>query len=245
MTNSMRKTFFIFGIILINFVCVALAFVLIQIVLPLLGLIILSIPGSYPIAAPDTFPNTDIVYVGGNGLGFINADGSSQETFRFRAEGRSVLAEGMEIYLLTGDHKTLVAVDTSYGTYDGSVYMAYPGKIAINCGWGGIIQLTPDQKHILIGTEQGSKKYLLTDCGTGNLPAASIGDANGIVSPDEQYMVETQYGWNKEKDRNKSDLILHNLATQEERVIEDGRFPAWSRDSQWLAYTGVDGIYVI
>jgi len=241
MTNSKRKLLLISGIVLI---CVGL-YSLLKPFLAIMALIVLSIPGSQPIAAPEEFPHTDIIYVGGKGLGFINADGSGQETFRYRAVGRSVLAEGMEISLMTGDHKSLITVYTGYGTYDGTVYIAHPGEIAMNCGWGGIIQISPDQKHMLIGTERGNKKYLLTDCGTSNLPERFIDGGSGVLSPDEQYSVETQYAWSEEENRNKSDLILHNLAAGEERVIEDGRFPAWSRDSQWLAYTGVDGIYVI
>lgn len=244
MTNSKRKPLWAIGIVLIAIGCIC-SLPLLEPILGFITLIVLSIPGSQPISAPEVFPNTDIIYVGGKGLGFINADGSGQETFRFRAEGRNVLAEGMEIYLMTGDRKTLITVYTGYGTYDGSIYMAHPGEVAMKCGWVGITQLTSDQKYILIGTEQGSQKYLLTDCGTGNSPVGSIDSANGIVSPDEQYSVETEYGWNEQENRNKSDLTLRNLVTHAERVVEDGRFPAWSRDSQWLAYTGVDGIYVI
>lgn len=240
MINSTRKPVFIFlFLLLIGFGYVGLAY-LFSFMLPILGLIVASIPGAHPIAAPKEFPNTDIIYVGGKGLGFINADGSKQESFRFQALRHSALDESKETFIMTGDYETFITVNTGYGTYEGSVYMAYPGEIAMDCGWHGVIQLAPDQKHILVGTEHGHDKYLLTDCGTGNNPERTISDFNGVLSPDEQHSVETQY-----LSGNKSDLILHSLRTGEKRIFENGRFPAWSRDSHWLAYTGADGIYII
>lgn len=232
----------IFGCIVVILCCVVL-YSLLSPFLAFFGLILVSAM-SHPVAAPKIFPDREIIYIGGEGLGFIDADGLNPETFRFRALEHSVLDEGMEIYIMPGDHNALVTIDTGYSTFQGSVLIAHPGELAVNCGWDGTVLLAPDQKHILIGTEQGYEEYLLTDCGTANSPGRYIHGVSGILSPDERYSVDTQYSWSEE-DGNKFDLIIHDLGSGEERVIENGRFPVWSRNSQRLAYTGVDGIYVI
>jgi hypothetical protein len=243
MINSKRKPLLIFGFILLALICAGCVLLLSR-SLPILALILASFAWSHPIAAPDAFPNAEIIYAGGEGLGFINADGSSQKDLRFRAAGRSVMSEGREIYFMTSDHQTLITSYIGFDSTEGSVAIAQPGERAVDCGWYGITQLAPDQEHILIGTEDGIEEYLLSDCGTGNPPERSFGDASGVLSPDEQYFVETRYQYTQ-TEGNVFDLLIHDLGSGDERVVEDGRFPAWSRDSQWLAYTGADGIYVI
>lgn len=246
MNRVPKKKFWIilFAIVGCIFGCVVLYSVLSPF-LAFLGLMFASALNPQPVAAPTVFPDREIIYIGGEGLGFMDADGSNPETFPFQALHHSVLDEGMEIYIMTGDHSNLVIIDTGYSTFQGSVLIARPGEFAVNCGWDGTVLLAPDQKHILIGTKQGWEEYLITDCGENtNLPVRSISGVSGILSPDERYSVDPQYSWNEE-DGNKFDLIVQDLGSGEERVIENGRFPAWSRDSQWLAYTGVDGIYVI
>jgi Tol biopolymer transport system component len=43
----------------------------------------------------------------------------------------------------------------------------------------------------------------------------------------------------------KAEIIVVDPATQEREVIVHGREPTWSRDGEWLAYTTLDGIYIV
>src|SRR5688572_6267775 len=110
MTKSTRKPIILVGIAFVGLVCSWLLYKLLSTILVILVLLIAGAAAAKPIAAPQAFPNAEIVYRGGNGLGFINADGSGQESFRFRAPGRSLLSEGTELYLMTGDHNALITV---------------------------------------------------------------------------------------------------------------------------------------
>jgi hypothetical protein len=40
-------------------------------------------------------------------------------------------------------------------------------------------------------------------------------------------------------------VVVVDSGTKEERVVGQGVAPAWSRDGEWLAFTGSDGIYVV
>lgn len=247
-TPAKRKSPLAFAIYFIILMCVCCSGLILVKIYPLLlrpaGV------GGRPLAAPEVFPNTDIIYSGWRGVGFVNADGSGQQTFRFQVVWHDPRDYGQEIFFMSGDHKTLVTVYTFAGRAPlGYVYIAHPGEFAVNCTWTGIVRLTPDQTHILLETNHGQEQFSFADCGTGNLPKEVSNGDLGTLSPDEQYAVgENMSG--VVRDENKYDhllynLLLHDLRTGEQRVIKDGRFPVWSRDSQWLAYTGVDGIYVI
>lgn len=40
-------------------------------------------------------------------------------------------------------------------------------------------------------------------------------------------------------------IVLHHTSAGEENIVGVGNFPVWSRDGEWLAYTGQDGIYIV
>ncbi len=42
-----------------------------------------------------------------------------------------------------------------------------------------------------------------------------------------------------------ADIVVIGPASQDEQVVGHGLAPAWSRDGEWLAFTGIDGIYIV
>src|SRR3972149_11513348 len=65
-----------------------------------------------PSAAPDRFPDTDIVYTGGAGLGFVNPDGSGATSFPFKL-GYTDFVGTWQSPLLTGDRKAIFVTYTA------------------------------------------------------------------------------------------------------------------------------------
>lgn len=41
------------------------------------------------------------------------------------------------------------------------------------------------------------------------------------------------------------EIIVRDLSSGEETVVGEGTYPAWSPDSQWVSYVGMDGIYIV
>ncbi|HMB21915.1 MAG: hypothetical protein ACM33V_01965 [Chloroflexota bacterium] len=191
-----------------------------------------------PIPAPDPLPATDIIYEGAAYLGFINADGSGKTIVRFSISQKTILSAWGQPFII-GDPAVLVV--TNGIMIPGDVYVTRPGQIAVDCGWWGMPSPASDGRHILLKTSQGQEKYLPDDCGTGNPPRKVYSGVFGPISADGEYAADFKTGIVE----NITDpLVIRNLSTGEERIIGDGAFPVWSRDGQWLAYTGSDGIYV-
>ena len=187
--------------------------------------------------APDTFPVANIVFHGGGGLGFINADGSDATTVSFRLPKFDLYASwGSPIIV---GNETLIVTNALYPGREGNIFGTRAGEIVVECNWGGIVRLAADGRHILIETEQGQEKYLPEDCGTGNPPEKVYVGVFGALSPNEQYAADVH--WIEDK----ANIVLRDLKAEGERIIGEGDFPAWSQDGQWLAYTGVDGLYII
>jgi hypothetical protein len=192
--------------------------------------------------APEQFPHTDLVFRASEKLGFVNADGSGLTMVPFQiAYTDFVTVWGKPI--ITGDNEYLIVTFISYYHGPGKIFIARRGGVARDCGWYGIAQLAADGYHILVGTLNHQEQYLPEDCGTGNAPERVIETTTlGTLSPDKQYLAGTEYDEQGHQARN---LIIQNLKTGEKRFIGEGDFPVWSRDGQWLAYTGVDGIYIV
>lgn len=199
-----------------------------------------------PARMPDPIPDTDIVYMGGGKLGFVNADGSGLTKIRFNVPYND-FHSSWGSPLVAGDEALIVTV-TNYPGAIGKIFVAPPGEVAADCEWYGIPRLAADGRHILVDTGETIERYLPEDCGTGNPPEKIYGGVFDILSPDvlsphEEYSAEVyrgEYGAYTEPS-----IILHNLRTGEKRIVGEGNFPVWSRDGQWLAYTGADGIYII
>ncbi|MBN2118127.1 MAG: PD40 domain-containing protein [Anaerolineales bacterium] len=194
---------------------------------------------SEPFTPPSSLPQTDIVYQRDEELGFVNADGLDVTTVPFRIPMKTLLSY-WGLPFITGDNQTLVVTDHPYPPI-GNIYVVRPGQVAVDCEWWGIARLAADGRHILLETSQGQEKYLPEDCGTGNPPEKIYKDIFGPLSPDERLAAEVRAG----SQQGTVSLFIRDIETGEGRVIGEGRFPAWSRDGGWLAYTGPDGIYVV
>ncbi len=196
-----------------------------------------SVPAPRP--APDPLPAVDIVYQGDERLGFINADGSDATEVRFYIQEQTMFNSWTQPFIV-GDPPMLVVTDGELSP--GNIFVAHPGQTAVYCSkWWGMANLAPDGRHILLITNQGQENYLPEDCGTGNPPEKVFKGVAGPLSPDERFAAEVRAG----SEPNTASLIVRNIETGEERVIGEGHYPVWSRDGQWLAYIGADGIYIV
>ncbi|MCL4527871.1 MAG: hypothetical protein M1282_00465 [Chloroflexi bacterium] len=193
-------------------------------------------------SAPGKFPDANIVFNAGWKLGFINADGSGVTIIPFRLTTSSMEVWGQP--RITGDNKTLIVINSLYPVGIGNIFVTHVGGNALNCSqWGtSSIQLAGDQQHILIDTQQGLAEYLPSDCGTNRAPIKLYNGIYGVLSPNEQYSANIEWAG---ENPNQPMIVIREIGSDNSRKIGPGDFPAWSRDSQWLAYTGADGIYII
>ena len=219
-----------------------------KIVLLSMGLLLLiptifcgrALIGLRPALGRDRFPDADIVYARDSALGFINADGSRVATFPFMLAHFNLVGRWGRP-LATGDPNTLIVTSAIAPGYSGRIFAIHAGKATVECGWSGVAQVANDQQHILVGSFQPVEEYSLSDCGTSNPPEKIYSDISGTLSPDEQYSAEIR----QRADDHHPIIYIHRLETGEERMIGEGEFPVWSPDGEWLAYTGIDGIYLI
>ncbi len=200
--------------------------------------------------APEKFPETDLVFTSSGGVGFVNADGSELAYLDFSSKipGATAGSESVNIArpVITGNNRALVAkVDTTFSY----VYMTNPnllvlwhaGKYPIYCSqWGSqyLPLLAKDQNQILINFDQRIESYDLDSCGTDDEPLALYEEISGMPSPDLRYIVRPVDPFDRI-------IVISDLENGEERTIGMGDYPAWSQDSDWLAYTGEDGIYIV
>lgn len=192
--------------------------------------------------APEQFPQTDIVFRASEKLGFVNADGSDLTMVPFRIAYTDFVTVWGEP-IITGDNEYLIVTFINYYRGPGKIFIARRGGAARDCGWYGIARLAADRYYILVDTLNRQEQYLPEDCGTGNAPERVIETTTpGALSPDEQYFAGTE---RDEQGHYTRKLIIQNLKTGRRRFIGEGDFPVWSPDGQWLAYTGVDGIYIV
>jgi hypothetical protein len=195
-----------------------------------------------PLPVPDPLPSNAILYQQDAELGFINADGSGSITIPFHVPSNSFVSSWGTPMLVSGNEVLIVTVANMPGSM-GRIFVAYPGAVAVDCGWYGIVRPAVDGYHIYLETPEGQHKYQPEACGTGNLPEKVFSGVVGALSPDEQFAARADrggYGASTEPE-----IVIRNLETDEERIIGEGDFPVWSRDGQWLAYTGPDGMYVV
>jgi hypothetical protein len=102
--------------------------------------------------------------------------------------------------------------------------------------------LSVEQQQIFIQTEQGLALYDIKSCGTDDAPVEIYRDVFGIPSPDLRFVAYVNRpSVNPGDDRF---VVIRAITNGKKRTIGIGDYPAWSRDSQWLAYVGTDGLYV-
>ncbi len=198
--------------------------------------------------APDSFPDTDLVFTTSSGVGFVNADGSNLSYLPLTAK----LSYGMEDEswrpVITGDHRTMIVkmADKFWHVYNPTLLVLWTaGDLPVPClPWPGqqMAYLSSDQQDIFIQTKQGTARYRLSSCGTNDAPIETYDNVSGIPSPDLKYIVYVDIPSAIPSDDRF--IILRELASGKERRIGIGDYPAWSRDGHWVAYTGKDGLYV-
>lgn len=204
--------------------------------------------------APDSFPNTELVFTTTSGVGFVNADGSDPAYFHFSAKipgmilGTSPAAIARPV--ITENNRVLIAkvatyINYAYMTNHNFLILWKIGELPLFCSqWGeqDMPLLSKDQTHIFITSEQGMALYNLDDCGTDEPPSTVYENMSGVISPNFHYLAYATASPTLYDDRI---IIIRDLDNDQERIITMADFPAWSRDSQWLAYTGTDGIYIV
>jgi hypothetical protein len=200
--------------------------------------------------APETFPEADIVFVSNKGLGFVNADGSNLTYVPLTVKGIRGKKSQWWRPVITGDSRTVivkVAHEHFHVYLSGFLSVWRSGELPVLCQqWGPqkMAYLSEDQQYISTFTDEGIALYSLDDCGVEDSQPVLTheGIIFGILSPNLKYSTYlSSQGDVSGYDRF---IILHDMDSGEERTVGVGAQPAWSRDSQWLAYTGKDGIYI-
>jgi hypothetical protein len=192
-----------------------------------------------PTTAPDPFPEADIVYHA-SGFGFVNADGSGATSVRF-ATGYNDLYGSWQDPLITGDGRMILVTHTIAAGSPGLIFAAPAGGEPVNCGWSGRISLAGDEIHVLVNTDVEILKYRLEDCGSGHAPVTIYREMPGFLSPDAMQVAQVE--------RSNADagprIRVRDLQTGDAWEVGVGDFLVWSPNGEWLAYTGVDGIYIV
>jgi len=197
--------------------------------------------------APEQYPDTDLVFLGKNSIGFVNDDGSNAVYIPITIHDYWDRIGIIWRPVITGDNQTLI-MKVGYNYYYAHTidYLAIwqVGEYPLICAqWGQ--QLLPllasDQKHIFIQSERGLSLYALDSCGMNSQPEEVYEGIHGIPSPDMRYVAYTVSRQDSFEDPS---LVILELASHTEHAVIAGDFPSWSFDSKRLAYVGKDGIYI-
>jgi len=197
--------------------------------------------------APEEFPDAEIVFLADSGVGFVDADGLNATSIPFEVNDIRGKASDWWRPVMTGDNQTMIVKVDDYYHYEfdpGLLAAWRAGEFPVLCQQWGLQQmpyLAADQGSIFIRTEQGMALYELASCGTDQAPIQVYENVFGIPSPDLQTLAYI----NSTAGVDDRFLVLRDLASGGEHTAGIGDDPAWSRDSQWLAYTGKDGIYIV
>jgi hypothetical protein len=199
-----------------------------------------------PTRLPDQLPGTDIIFDSEIGLGFVNADGTDPTYINFVANKTSSFGgPPLLIKATTAENNQLLI-----GVEGPSLFTARVGEFAVVCDeWRNEFNhLSLNQNSFIVDQVEGLAVYNLQDCGTSNPPVKVYTGIHGVLSPDRQYVAEVI--WTVDQPEafypiKTPTLTVHSLDANVDKLVLTGAFPAWSRDGQWLAYTGADGIYVV
>jgi len=233
------------------------AVVLLFIVLLLVG----CWEGEIGMRSPESFPQRDIVFQravlpGGEyglSLGFVNADGSGLIVLQFHAlfAGWSTMADPA----WSSDGSTLVFRALGHNRA-GPLMISRAGEEVRHCpdetvGWGRASFL--GQGQIVVEGWAGAGDVIrpkVIDLETCKVIRVYLDEAEEevigtpTITSDGQWLAFVL--WEEDAFRgDPSDIVVLEVASNTQTVIGKGRWPSWSPDGRWLAYTGEDGIYVV
>jgi hypothetical protein len=227
-----------------------------RLLLFVLVIVFVSISCGYAteIRAPESFPDTDIIFTTSYGLGFVNADGSNSQIidFAIKMDGVRVPSQLVTIAkpAITRDNLKVVAmINNNHGYW----YMDGPDLLMvwevneqpIPCSqWGRQNKplLAVEKNQVFIETENGMAVYNIAGCGMDTQPIKIYKNESGVFSPNLQYIASVI---TEDFNSGKKVIIIKEIDSQTEIAKVEGDFPAWSLNSHYLAYTGRDGIYVL
>jgi len=205
------------------------------------------------VAAPEAFPNTDIVFTPSDRrVGFVNADGSGLEYVPLVIRAPEISNRILPLHpVITGDNKTLIVKASFRNTYASLpewLVVSQPRKFPVVCRqWSSqqMAYLSADQQEIFTYTFlDGLQRYKLSSCGKDDAPLETYErNLYGIPSPDQKYVVYARKTGAELDDDHL--IIVREFSGTKEWTVGIGDYPAWSRDSHWVAYTGKDGIYIV
>jgi hypothetical protein len=226
------------------------------------------------LSSPSTeqFPERDIVFQtatlwagrADSRLGFINSDGSDLTYFQIDFKispdvGRQ--AVGSPIYpVITADNSTLIFRMVGMSGHPGSLALMHSGQPAIICPIEmGITRpsLTSDQKQIVTDLVNPGGRLSLYDLRVCESAAENSVDeifdipierypTYGALSPSKNRLVFQAIADDSSVEKPKyPGIYVRDLDTGKETLIGSGLAPAWSPDGEWIAFRGLDGIYMV
>jgi hypothetical protein len=217
--------------------------------------------GNLPERAPEYFPESEIIFdAGGGEIGFMNADGTNLSFLNLGviSEDDDYTYGTLPIMNSLGD--TLVFLEVPVSPYhdiiaEGKLVVARVGEVTVVCeNWySERPQTSGEEIYVLQAGTEYLGLYDLDDCAdSGNsLPVQTFAvpvwqntdesvfekraPSISVMAPNGQMVVYRSL---------EDQIVVREIGNGNEVIIGEGDFPSWSRDSQWLAYTGYDGIYI-
>ena len=189
-------------------------------------------------------------------LGFINTDGSNEAYMYLPIRNHWCGLSPPVLPIVSRDSSTLVFRIGIHGPFSAApIVISRLGNIPIRCDfdWGVYRgEFTNNQSSILVDLASSLGRLMeisLLDCnksiseGLIKYNYSSLVDLQikiGSLSPNGGYLVFSSYN----DEVRASFIYLLDLTAGEYLLIDEGDFPTWSPNGSWIAYTGLDGIYI-